>query len=70
MPPKTIYKIVYQYSRDSISEEDMQKLREIAVDYAKVQNYVYTRFGGIAGLSKLYSGYTVQNEMTAGAGTP
>lgn len=43
----------------------MQKLLEIAADYAKVKNYVYARFGGIGSLSKLYPGYTVQNEMTA-----
>lgn len=42
----------------------MGKLREIAEDYQKVKNYVYNRFGGIAGLPKLYPGYTVQNEMT------
>ena len=42
----------------------MQKLLEIAGDYKKVKNYVYARFGGIASLSKLYPGYTVQNEMT------
>ena len=42
----------------------MQKLLEIAGDYMKVKNYVYGRFGGIASLSKIYPGYTVQNEMT------
>ena len=42
----------------------MQKLLEIAGDYRKVKNYVYARFGGIASLSKIYPGYTVQNEMT------
>ena len=42
----------------------MRKLVEIAEDYGKVKNYVYARFGGIASLSKLYPGYTVQNEMT------
>lgn len=65
MPSKTIYKIVHQYSRDPVPAEDMQKLREIAEDYGKVKNYVYERFGGIGSLSKLYPGYTVQNEMTA-----
>lgn len=43
---------------------DMQKLLDIAEDYKKVKNYVYDRFGGIGSLSKLYPGYTVQNEMT------
>ena len=63
MSSKSIYKIVHQYSKEFIPEEDMQKLQEIAEDYKKVKNYVYTRFGGIASLSKLYPGYTVQNEM-------
>lgn len=44
--------------------EDMKKLQEIAEDYRKVKNYVYARYGGIGSLSKLYPGYTVQNEMT------
>lgn len=44
---------------------DMQKLQEIAEDYRKVKNYVYARYGGIASLSKIYPGYTVQNEMTS-----
>lgn len=65
MPSKTIYKIVHQYSREPVPAEDMQKLWEIAEDYGKVKNYVYERFGGIGSLSKLYPGYTVQNEMTA-----
>lgn len=65
MPSKTVYKVIHQYSRGPIPEEDMQKLQEIAADYGKVKNYVYARFGGIASLSKLYPGYTVQNEMTA-----
>ena len=42
----------------------MQKLLEIAEDYKKVKNYVYNRYGGIGSLSKIYPGYTVQNEMT------
>lgn len=65
MPSKTVYKIIHQYSRGSVAPEDMQKLREIAADYGKVKNYVYARYGGTASLSKLYPGYTVQNEMTA-----
>lgn len=44
----------------------MNKLLEIARDYREVRNYVYTRYGGIGSLSKIYPGYTVQNEMTAG----
>ncbi|MEZ3501948.1 MAG: transposase [Lachnospiraceae bacterium] len=64
MPPDKICKTVHQYNKEPISEEHMRKLQEIAEDYKKVKNYVYTRFGGIGSLSKLYPGYTVQNEMT------
>ncbi|MBD5521773.1 MAG: hypothetical protein HDR03_11265 [Lachnospiraceae bacterium] len=42
----------------------MRKLQEIADDYSRVKNYVYQRYGGINSLSKIYPGYTVQNEMT------
>jgi hypothetical protein len=42
----------------------MDKLLEIASDYGRVKNYVYQRYGGISGFSKIYPGYTVQNEMT------
>ena len=42
----------------------MTKLQAVARDYAKVKNYVYQRYAGITGLSKIYPGYTVQNEMT------
>lgn len=64
MSSKTICKTVHQYSKYPIPVEDMEKLYEIANDYCKVKNYVYTRYGGIGSLSKLYPGYTVQNEMT------
>ena len=60
----TICKTVHQYNREPISAEDMKKLQDIAADYGKVKNYVYARFGGISGLSMIYPGYTVQNEMT------
>ncbi len=43
----------------------MQRLLDIAEDFRKVKNYVYVRYGGIGSLSKIYPGYTVQNEMTA-----
>ncbi len=65
MPSDKIVKTVHQYNREPISEEDMRKLLDIAEDYQKVKNYIYSRFGGISSLSKLYPGYTVQNEMTA-----
>lgn len=61
---ETIYRIVRQYNKNPVPRQDMEKLREIASDYAKVKNYVYERYGGIGGLSKLYPGYTIQNEMT------
>ncbi len=64
MPSEKICKTIHQYNKEPVSAEDMQKLLEVAGDYKKVKNYVYTRFGGIASLSKLYPGYTVQNEMT------
>lgn len=64
MPQNKLYKTVHQYNKEPVSHEDMAKLQEIAVDYCKVKNYVYGRYGGIRSLSKLYPGYTVQNEMT------
>lgn len=65
MPTDKICKTVHQYNKEPVSGEDMQKLLDIAEDYRKVKNYVYGRFGGIGSLSKIYPGYTVQNEMTA-----
>ena len=65
MSSEKICKTVHQHNQVPISEEDMRKLQEIADDYNKVKNYVYQRYGGIASLSKIYPGYTVQNEMTA-----
>ncbi len=64
MEPGTIVKTIHQHSKTSLSDEDMQKLQEIADDYSKVKNYVYQRYGSINSLSKIYPGYTVQNEMT------
>lgn len=60
----TVCKTIHQYNKEPISMEDMKKLKEIAEDYRRVKNYVYTRYGGIGSLQKLYPGYTVQNEMT------
>lgn len=65
MPQSTICKTVHQYNSMPVPEADMRKLLEIAKDYSTVKNYVYQRYGGIKGLSKIYPGYTVQNEMTA-----
>lgn len=64
MPQSKLYKTVHQYNKEPVLQEDMAKLQEIAKDYCKVKNYVYGRYGGIRSLSKLYPGYTVQNEMT------
>lgn len=66
MASDKICKTVHQYNKKPISSADMKKLQEIAKDYSKVKNYVYQRYGGIGSLTKIYSGYTVQNEMTAG----
>lgn len=64
MSSDTTYRTVYQYNKELISKENMEKLMEIADDYRKVKNYVYQRYGGIRSLAKIYPGYTVQNEMT------
>lgn len=63
MSSDTVCRTIHQYNREPISDEDMKKLQEIAQDYRKVKDYVFARFGGIGSLSKLYPGYTVQNEM-------
>ena len=47
-----VCKTIHQYNKEPIKEADMQKLLEIAGDYRKVKNYVYSRYGGIASLSK------------------
>ncbi len=60
-----VCKTAHQYSKETVSAADMEKLREVAEDYRSVKNYVYERYGGIASLSKIYPGYTIQNEMTA-----
>ena len=65
MPSDKICKTVHQYNKESVSDTDMQRLLDIAEDFRKVKNYVYVRYGGIGSLSKIYPGYTVQNEMTA-----
>ena len=64
MPTEKLCKTVHQYNKEPLEKSDMQKLMDIAEDYRKVKNYVYDRFGGIGSLSKIYPGYTVQNEMT------
>ena len=64
MSRETIFKTAYQYNKEPIPKADMEKLMEIASDYNRVKNYVYRRYSGINGLTKIYPGYTVQNEMT------
>lgn len=63
MPDNKVCKTVHQYNREPVSKEDMEKLLEIAEDCRRVKNYVYSRYGGIGSLCKLYPGYTVQNEL-------
>lgn len=65
MMQNKICKTIHQYSKEPVSYEDMCRLKEIARDYCRVKNDVYQRYGGIKSLSKLYPGYTIQNEMTA-----
>ncbi len=65
MQPETTCRTVRQYSREPVCREDMEKLLEIAADYGRVKNYVYARYSGVGSLSKLWPGYTVQNEMTS-----
>lgn len=60
----TICKIVCQHNQIPVPKKDMDKLQEIAQDYTKVKDYVYQRYNGVKSLSKIYPGYTVQNEMT------
>lgn len=60
----TVCKIIRQYNKVPLSPEEMQKLQEIARDYARVKNEIYQRYGGMKSLPKLYPGYTIQNEMT------
>ena len=54
MPPDKICKTVHQYNKNPVSEGDMQKLLNIAEDYRKVKNYVYSRYDGIGSLAKIY----------------
>jgi len=58
-------KTLRQYSSRTIDAADMERLKAVAVDYRIVRQYVYDRYSGINSVSKLYPGYTIQNEMTA-----
>lgn len=57
-----IIKTVLQYSKE-LSPEVLTELKNIAVDYNKVKNYVYGRYSGVNSIEKLTPGYTVMNEM-------
>jgi hypothetical protein len=59
---KTVYRTIRQYL-EPLSDEMMEFLKGIAVDYAKIKAYVFQRYAGISGIEKLYPGYTIQNEM-------
>lgn len=64
MPQQKLCRTVCQVNKEAVSKTDLKRLMEIADDYCAVKNYVYQRYGGIRSLSKLYPGYTIQNEMT------
>ena len=63
MAPDSICKIVCQYNQKPVPKGDMDKLLDIAQDYSRVKEYVCQRYGSVKSLSKIYPGYTVQNEM-------
>lgn len=57
-----IYKTVRQYSKP-LPPTTMEALREVSDGFAAAKSYVYHRYGGIGGIKKIYSAYTVQNEL-------
>ena len=57
-----ITKTVWQHT-ESLSEETMTFLKEIAADYAKVKANVYERYSGIGSLGRLASVYDIMTEM-------
>lgn len=59
-----LWKTICQQNQEPVPQEDMERLLEVARGYQAVKNYVYQRYGSIKSLSKIYPGYTVQNEMT------
>lgn len=63
MPARdTITKTVWQYS-EPLSEETMEFLKEIALDYSKVKNYIYTRYSGIKSLDRLIPAFDIMTEV-------
>ena len=58
----TITKTVWQYSKP-LPEETMEFLKGIAVDYSKVKNYIYKRYGGIKSLNRLTPAFDIMSEV-------
>lgn len=58
----TITKTVWQYS-EPLSEEKMEFLKGIALDYSKVKKYVYNRYSGIGSLNRLTPAYDIMREV-------
>lgn len=58
-----VRKIVRQYNAVSLPDEDFEKLLTVSQEYRKVKNYIYQKYGGVKSLSKVYQGYTIQQEF-------
>lgn len=58
----TMTKTIRQYS-ETLPEETMEFLREIASDYSKTKYYTYKRYSGIKSLGKLTPAFTVMSEV-------
>ncbi|MDE7477365.1 MAG: transposase [Lachnospiraceae bacterium] len=58
----TVTKTIWQYS-EPLSEDTMQFLRGIAVDYCRVKNDVYRRYSSVKNLDRLTPVYSILNEM-------
>lgn len=58
----TITKTVWQYS-ETLPEETMAFLKEIASDYSKVKNYTYKRYSGIKSLGRLTPVFDIMSEV-------
>lgn len=58
----SLTKTIWQHT-ETLSEEIMEFLRGIAVDYQKVKTSTYERYSGIGSLGKLSSVYDIMTEM-------
>lgn len=58
-----VRKIVRQYNAIPLPDEDFEKLLTVSQEYRKVKNYIYQKYGGVKSLSKVYQGYTIQQEF-------